>query len=306
MKHTKNIKLNEKLNLYLLGVKGYECLKYIKENDYVKHLNYVIIGKDKNIEDDYSEKIQKLCQASNIDFDYRGGTYLDIEKNIASIAISWKWLINSNAPIIVLHDSILPKYRGFLPLVSQLLDCQKEIGVTAFLANQNYDEGDIIHISKVKIDYPIKINSAIQKINYCYLKCIEFIFNNIENKNYIPLKPQDDKNASYSLWRDDDDYFVNWNWSAEKIRRFVDSVGYPYKGAKTLLNQKEITIHHVNIIPNVKIMNREVGKFFKIEEGKPIIVCNDGLIKIEAAEYRDTKNSILPLNSLKQRFANKF
>ena len=178
-------------------------------NNYTKYLNYVIIGKDQNIQDDYSEKIQNLCQLYKIDFDYRGGNYSDINKNSASIAISWKWVIKSNSPLIVLHDSILPKYRGFLPLVSQLLDCQKEIGVTAFLASKNYDEGDIIHISKVKINYPIKINSAIKKINKCYFKCLEFIFTNIENKNFISLKSQDNKEASYSLWRDEDDYFIN-------------------------------------------------------------------------------------------------
>ena len=130
-------------------------MRFIIENNYTKYLKYVIIGQDQNIQDDYSEKIKNLCQAYKIDFDYRGGNHIDINKNSASIAISWKWLIKSNSPLIVLHDSILPQYRGFLPLVSQLLDCQKEIGVTAFLASKNYDEGDIIHTSKVKINYPI-------------------------------------------------------------------------------------------------------------------------------------------------------
>ena len=69
--------------------------------------------------------------------------------------------IKSNNTLIVIHDSILPTYRGYLPLVSQLIDGQKEIGVTAILANENFDEGDIVHISKTKINYPITINDAI-------------------------------------------------------------------------------------------------------------------------------------------------
>ena len=119
MTNKKNIKLTSGLNLYLLGIKGYECLRFIIENNYAKYLKYVIIGQDQNIQDDYSEKIKNLCQAYKIDFDYRGGNHIDINKNSASIAISRKWLIKSNSPLIVLHDSILPKYRGFLTLVSQ-------------------------------------------------------------------------------------------------------------------------------------------------------------------------------------------
>ena len=82
-----------------------------------------------------------------------------------SIAVAWKWLIKQKDILIVLHDSLLPKYRGYLPLVSQLINGEKEIGVTSFFANDKYDEGDIIYSSKIDIKYPITIEQAINQIN---------------------------------------------------------------------------------------------------------------------------------------------
>ena len=49
---------------------------------------------------------------------------------------------------INLHASLLPKYRGYLPLVSQLINGEKTIGVTSFIANEGIDEGNIIFKSK--------------------------------------------------------------------------------------------------------------------------------------------------------------
>ena len=108
--------------------------------------------------------------------------------------------------------------------------------------------------------------------------------------------------ASYSLWRDERDYFINWNWPVFQIKRFVDSVGDPYRGAKTIFKKEEITIMKVEILPDLNIRNRDVGKIFKLVKGKPIIVCKDGLLLIESAKYRNTNKTIFPLISLKERF----
>lgn len=107
------------------------------------------------------------------------------------------------------------------------------------------------------------------------------------------------------MWRDEDDYFIDWRWCVHKISRFVDSVGFPYKGAKTLLNHEEISINKVKIIPNINIENRDLGKIFKLISGKPLVVCKDGLLLIEDAKKRYSNESILPLKSMKLRFINK-
>ena len=299
-----SIQMKPKINLFLLGVKGYESLKYLINNNLENNINFILIGEDRNIADDFSLKIKQLCEESRLNFKFRNNSEEKIPFAEISIAISWKWLIKSNNTLIVIHDSILPTYRGYLPLVSQLIDGQKEIGVTAILANENFDEGDIVHISKTKINYPITINDAIKKIIFCYYKTLKYLFEKINNNSKFKVTPQDHAKATYSLWRDEDDYFINWEWPIEKIQRFINSVGTPYRGAKTIFNGREITIEKTKIISNINIRNRDNGKFFKIVNGKPIIVCRDGLLLIEIAKDRKTESTIFPITSLRQRFKN--
>jgi methionyl-tRNA formyltransferase len=45
--------------------------------------------------------------------------------------------------------------------------------------------------------------------------------------------PQADDFATYSIWRDEADYEIDWSSDAQAIQRFINAVGYPYAGART-------------------------------------------------------------------------
>ena len=127
-----NTRNNIKVNLFLSGIKGYEVLKFIINNHNYHLINFVLIGQDKNIENDFSNEIEELCINKKLKFKFRVSRKEMIPAADFSIAVAWKWLIKQKDILIVLHDSLLPKYRGYLPLVSQLINGEKEIGVTSF------------------------------------------------------------------------------------------------------------------------------------------------------------------------------
>ena len=52
-------------------------------------------------------------------------------------------------------------------------------------------------------------------------------------KRAPPQKKQNEKEASYSLWRDEEDYFINWSLGAKTIERTINATGFPYSGART-------------------------------------------------------------------------
>ena len=62
------LKVKTKINLYLLGIKGLKVLKFIILKNYFNQINLVIIGKDKNIDNDFSNNIKDLCQLNHIKF----------------------------------------------------------------------------------------------------------------------------------------------------------------------------------------------------------------------------------------------
>jgi methionyl-tRNA formyltransferase len=201
------------------------------------------------------------------------------------LAIGWQRLIqyNESQDLIVFHDSILPRLRGFNPLVTGLINGDKTIGVTALYASEEYDKGYIIDSEKAEISYPIKIINAINIVAECYSRLANKIIGKIISNRQLTKTRQNENNATYSLWRDEEDYLINWNDEAEKISRFIDAVGYPYKGAMTRIGGKIIIIMDASTTNDVIVENRIPGKVIFKKGDNPVIVCGVGLLVIEKA-----------------------
>lgn len=279
--------------LFIMGKKGLACLETVLNNPTID-LKYVIYATDKNVEKDYADEIIEFCKKHKITY-YNRNDFNESLLCMVSyfIAISWRWLIKTNLEkLIVFHDSILPKYRGFNPLVTALINGDSEIGVTAIFANKEFDKGDIIEVEKIQIKYPIKIEEAIDIISGCYQNLIEKIVKKIVLDS-LTATPQDENKATFSLWRDEEDYFLDWGLNAAILERTVSALGFPYAGARTFLDNKIIVLDKVKVVTDVTIENRTPGKILFLEDNQPTIVCGKGLLKIEKAYYLDDKNNVV-------------
>jgi len=185
-----------------------------------------------------------------------------------------------------------------------LINQEREIGVTALFASDDYDCGDIIAQRSLTVSYPIRIAEAIERITplYCELG-LELIEKIIKDQPIIGTQ-QVKQEATYSLWRDERDYRIDWLDSASSIQRFIDAVGFPYQGACTLLNGKKIRILDALPFQDVVIENRSssIGKVIFMEGGCPVVVCGTGLLKLTAIVEDETPNlSVLPLRKFRSR-----
>lgn len=285
------------INLYLLGEKAYFTLKSIKL-DFLSLLNCVIIGNDKNVLNDYSNDIKKYCETNNISYLFQNKT---IEKSSAdySIAIGWRWLIKDNSKLIVFHDSILPRLRGFNPLVTSLINGDNEVGVSILFGTEDFDRGEIIIQKKIQINYPVKIKAAIEQVSLLYGEGINELIYKLKS-GVVDSCPQDELLATYSLWRDEADYIIDWNNSAEYIKRFIDAVGYPYKGAYTTWNNIKLYIKDSILVEDVFIENRTPGKVLFKKDDTFIIVCGSGLLSVK--EFFDENGQKRELVNFRLRF----
>lgn len=285
--------------LFIMNQKGLSILKTLLDNGYTNEIGFVVSSRDKGLVEDSFSDIFQLCLKNNIAFYDRNTEELPFVNY--RLAVGWRWLIKEHKNLIVLHDSLLPRYRGFAPLVNSLLNREPEIGVTALWANKDYDQGDIISQRKIHISYPIKINEAIQKVSDLYNQIVLDIFDNIRTNGILRSWPQEESQASYSIWRDEDDYKIDWTQSAEYIKRFVDAVGFPYKGAQSEIEGGEIIhIDDVCIVKDLNLELRHPGKVIRINEGKPVIICGQGLIQLN--RIRDFNGEELQLTKFRTRF----
>ncbi len=286
--------------LHVMTSKGFIFLKtFLKYSN--KKVLYVVSESDKSINNDFFNEIKNLCNEFSITFYKRNECPSLIQSDLV-IAVSWKWIINHcQNKIIVIHDSLLPKLRGFNPLVTALINGHKEIGATAIYASKEYDQGEIIYQSKTTINYPITIEKAINLIHKNYIEIAVFITKFFNNDSLPPSEPQDEGKASYSLWRNDSDYFINWFLSSVEIIRFIDAVGYPYKGAASYIHDTQTRIIKASLFDDVNIENRCPGKIIFQKGDFPIVVCGKGLIKIEKLE-NNSGESLLPLSKFRIKF----
>lgn len=292
------------LTLYLMNQKGLAVLNAVVKKFGPKVIEEVVVARDKNVVNDHYDDIVSVCQDNNITWHNR--TKYTKHKGWA-LAIGWRWML-SPEKLIVIHDSILPKKRGFAPLPMTLMNGDGVMGVTALLAGEgSYDTGPIIKAFSKTYEYPIKIQRAIEEISELYEKAAIHIVDCLQ-RDKLMFTPQNNKQATYSLWRDEQDYEIDWFDCAGKIKRHVDAVGYPYKGASSMMcgdkEKVKVRILDVTSVPDVSISGerkKQVGKVIFVEEKNPVIVCGSGLIRIDHMVYDGTQTKAV-LGSFRSRF----
>jgi methionyl-tRNA formyltransferase len=292
---------NGKVALFVMTEKGYEFLRQTYDQ-FHQIFEVVVVGADENLDNDYKNEILDFCRERSLPCIER--VELSAIRSEYVLAISWRWMIDHpEEKLIVFHDSILPKYRGFAPLVNSLINGETEIGVSALFGAKEFDAGDVICQCSSTISYPIKIADAIKTNNMNYLRCAKIVLNTIINRESFRAEKQKECLASYSVWRDECDYYIDWKKSSLEISRFIDAVGPPYQGARTLLNEKLIVVTDVEVYNDVQIENRDPGKVLFFRDQMPIIICGEGLLLIKKAYYLgDDKRSIIPLSRYRARF----
>lgn len=285
------------INLYLLGEKGYVSLKAINLH-FLALIRNVIIGRDKNIINDYSSDIKSYCEENQLNYLIQNKT-IENSRVDYSIAIGWRWLIQDNSKLIVFHDSILPRLKGFNPLVTALINGDSEVGVTVLFGTEDFDKGDIIIQKRIQIDYPIKIKKAIESLSLLYGEALAELIHNIKS-DVLNSYVQDDSLVTYSLWRDEADYIIDWSKSSDYIERFIDAVGYPYKGAFTTWNSVKYYIKDSKPVKDVVIENRTPGKVLFRKDNSFIIVCGSGLLCVQ--DLYDENGNKLEISNFRIRF----
>lgn len=288
------------VSLYLMNRKGVAVLDAILSRFGARAVRRVVGSRDHAVVKDYFDDIRALAESAGIAYFER------LEASAPSldetcIAVGWRWIINGARTLIVLHDSLLPRYRGFSPLVSCLINQEARIGVTALIGGASYDEGDIVAQDAVDVSYPIKVAEAIDLLVPICARLAGDLVARVASGEILKGRAQDRQAATYSLWRDNDDYRIDWTWDAQRIRRFIDAVGDPYRGASSLIDGRLVRIVDAVERSDVVIENRSPGKVIFIEDGLPVVVCGKGLLTI--VHIKDNaEQSLLPLTKFRTRF----
>jgi len=118
------------------------------------------------------------------------------------------------------HASLLPAYRGKHPVFRALRNGEKTTGMTIHHIDSGFDTGDIAYQTSVRIR---KTDSVADLYERILLKNGNLVRRLLEDaqRRALPARRQPSGVGSYYSGITDDDYRIDWNDSAEKIRRWI-------------------------------------------------------------------------------------
>ncbi|CAN5531471.1 formyltransferase family protein [soil metagenome] len=170
--------------------------------------------------------------------------------------MGWYWIFSekilSSVPngFIGIHYSLLPKNRGFSPLVWSIINGEEYSGFSIFSMNAQMDEGDIWLQKKISIGKDEYIGEIMDKFEYEVINSFSDLLPQILNGSAKP-GPQEKTGASYLKKREPEDGKIDWQESAEKIYNFIRAQTDPYPGAFTFFANKKIIVTSAKLSQNI-------------------------------------------------------
>ncbi|MBC7782565.1 MAG: methionyl-tRNA formyltransferase-like protein [Burkholderiales bacterium] len=206
-------------------------------------------------------------------------------------AISWRYMIpravfqKARLGAYVIHDSLLPQYRGFAPTVWAVVNGESQTGATLFEIADGVDEGRIIGQQSVPVGPDETIRNVMDRVTEAYLQLI---------KTHLPSlidgtagrTVQDESVATYTCKRTPEDNQINWDSRSDVILNLIRGVTRPYSGAYTFLNGNRLVIWSASRIEKApRYVGRVPGRVVEIRPGHgTVVLTRDGCIILQSVQ----------------------
>ncbi|MFI2781093.1 methionyl-tRNA formyltransferase [Streptomyces sp. ALB3] len=177
------------------------------------------------------------------------------------------------------HDSLLPAYAGFSPLIWALINGEREVGVTAHMMDAELDAGDIVVQRAVEVgpaDTATDLfHRTVELIAPVTTEALDLIAS-----GHTDFTPQDRSRASFFHKRSAEDIRIDWNWPAEDLERLVRAQSAPYPSAFTYHRGRRLEI--LKAVLSEGRYGGTPGRIFYRE--------GDGVVIVAGADARTGRN----------------
>jgi UDP-4-amino-4-deoxy-L-arabinose formyltransferase/UDP-glucuronic acid dehydrogenase (UDP-4-keto-hexauronic acid decarboxylating) len=133
-----------------------------------------------------------------------------------------------------LHGSLLPAYRGRVPVNWAIIKGEKVTGVTLHHMTGKADAGDIVGQRRVEIDFYDTARTLMDKLCRAAGELLDELLPRIK-AGTAPRITQDENKATRFKGRKAEDGKIDWTKPANAIYNLVRAVTRPYPGAFTFL-----------------------------------------------------------------------
>lgn len=193
---------------------------------------------------------------------------------------------------INVHASLLPKYRGAAPIQYAVIDGCEYSGVTTMLMDEGLDTGDILLVSKVKLDKKETGGSLFDKLEDVGAKLLVTTLSKLEDGTITRTK-QIEEDSTYVKMIKKSMGKIDFNKSAVEIERLIRGLN-PWPSAYTSLDGKTFKIWEANCLSDVeydssKLADIKPGMVIKINKNSFVIKCKEGYLEALSVQLEGKK-----------------
>jgi len=169
-----------------------------------------------------------------------------------------------------LHDSLLPKFTGFSPVIWSLISGATHTGLTAHLMDDELDTGAVLVSRAVEITPTSTGTSLVYDTLDLVPEVLELALDGLEHQTLDPV-PQDLAERTFFHKRSEEDSLIDWTWQAADIERLVRALSDPYPNAYTYFRGERLRVisSHVSRC----VYGGTPGRVFIEEDGGMVVVA---------------------------------
>ena len=182
-----------------------------------------------------------------------------------------------------MHGSLLPKYRGRVPINWAIIKGETQTGATLHEMVEKPDAGRIVDQEPVAILPDDNALDVFNKVAAAAALTLERALPALLDGSAV-MRPQDLTKGSYYGGRKPADGIINWHDSALNIHNLVRAVAPPYPGATTTVKGQPLTITRSALAPP-HFTHSKPG-FLNVSSAHCIALCGDGrMLRVQEARF---------------------
>jgi methionyl-tRNA formyltransferase len=175
-----------------------------------------------------------------------------------------------------MHGSLLPKYRGRVPVNWAIIHGETETGSTVHYMTDKPDNGDIVAQQAVPILPNDTALQVFQKVTVAAEMALNACLPDLLAGRAKAVK-QDLSKGGYFGGRKAEDGIIDWSQSAQAIHNLVRAVAPPYPGATTQLMGKSMRILQT-LVTGCSASGEKPA--FYVKEDKAYAICGQGVLRV--------------------------
>lgn len=186
-----------------------------------------------------------------------------------------------------MHGSLLPKYRGRVPVNWAIICGETETGATLHYMTEKPDNGDIVAQQAVPILPNDTALAVFQKVTVAAEMALNACLPDLLAGKARRVA-QDLSKGAYFSGRKPEDGVIDWSQDVRSIHNLVRAVAPPYPGATTELLGRPMRILQT-LVTNCTASGEKPA--FYVKEGNAYAICGSGVLRVVRFELDEVEMS---------------